>query len=318
MGNLTVLLAGDFRQILPVVARGTPLDELNACLKASYLWNNITKLKLTKNLRVALFSDELSGNFTNQLLNIGEDKFKTDQQGKIHFTEEFCNIVQSTDELIDKVFPNVYENFVSKEWLCQRAILAPTNDTVSNINNLILEKIPGDAVTVTSLDTVVNSDDITAYPTEFLNSLDMPGVPSHKIKLKIGVSIILMRNLDAPRLCNGTRLRVTRIGTHIITAEILTGSAKGEIVLIPQIPIIPNDLPFQFRRLQFPIKLAFAITINKAQGQTMKFAGVDLTSPCFSHGQLYVACSRVSNGKNLYILAPNGTYNVVYHKVLQN
>ena len=164
---------------------------------------------------------------------------------------------------------------------------------------------------------MVNNDDITAYPTEFLNSLDMPGVPSHCIKLKIGVPVILMRNLSAPRLCNGTRLRVTRIGINIITAEVLTGSGKGDIVLIPKIPIIPNDLPFQFKRLQFPIKLAFALTINKSQGQTMKFAGIDLTNNCFSHGQLYVACSRVSNPKNLYIHAPNGIQNVVYRTVLQ-
>lgn len=128
---------------------------------------------------------------------------------------------------------------------------------------------------------------------------------------------MLMRNLDAPRLCNGTRLRITQLGQNIIGATILTGVGKGESVIIPLIPIIPTDLPFQFNRLQFPVKLSFAITIDKAQGQTLQVAGVHLGKPCFSHGQLYVACSRVSNAQNLHILAPNGrTYNIVYGSIL--
>ena len=121
---------------------------------------------------------------------------------------------------------------------------------------------------------------------------------------------MLMRNLDAPRLCHGTRLRVTQLGRNIITATI-------ESVLIPRIPIIPTDLPFQFKRLQFPIRVSFAMTINKEQGQTLRVAGVHLEKHCFSHGQLYVACSRVSSAQNLHVFAPQGkTYNIVYHSVL--
>jgi ATP-dependent DNA helicase PIF1 len=51
--------------------------------------------------------------------------------------------------------------------------------------------------------------------------------------------------------------------------------------------MIPSDLPFSFKRLQFPVKVSFAITINKAQGQTFKYVGIDLRTECFSHGQLY-------------------------------
>jgi ATP-dependent DNA helicase PIF1 len=81
--------------------------------------------------------------------------------------------------------------------------------------------------------------------------------------------------------------------------------------------LIPSNLPFNFRRLQFPVSLAFAMTINKSQGQTIKVVGLNLVEPCFSNGQLYVACSRVSNPKNLFVLAPSGsTKNVVYHGAL--
>ena len=143
-------------------------------------------------------------------------------------------------------------------------------------------------------------------------------MPSHNLLLKIGSPIILLRNLDAPRLCNGTRLSVKSLMPHVIEATILTGCAKGEDVFIPRIPLIPTDMPFEFKRLQFPVRLAFAMSINKAQGQSLKVAGINLETPCFSHGQLYVACSRVGTGKNLYVFAPGAkTKNVVYRTALQ-
>ena len=76
-------------------------------------------------------------------------------------------------------------------------------------------------------------------------------------------------------------------------------------------------MPFNFKRLQFPVRLAFAMSINKAQGQSLKVVGINLESPCFSHGQLYVACSRVGTPKNMFIFAPDGkTKNIVYPKAL--
>ena len=68
---------------------------------------------------------------------------------------------------------------------------------------------------------------------------------------------------------------------NLIEATILTGPFEGEAVLIPRIPMIPTDLPFQFKRLQFKIRLAFAITINKAQGQSLEKCGIDLNTDCF-------------------------------------
>ncbi|GBL79097.1 hypothetical protein AVEN_92353-1 [Araneus ventricosus] len=104
---------------------------------------------------------------------------------------------------------------------------------------------------------------------------------------------------------------------NIIEATIMTGHAAGEDVLIPRIPIIPSDFPFQFKRIQFHVRLSFAMSTNKAQGQSLKIVGLDLLRPCFSHGELYVGCSRVGNADNLYILVPNGrTKNIVYPETL--
>ncbi|GFT42632.1 ATP-dependent DNA helicase [Trichonephila clavipes] len=148
------------------------------------------------------------------------------------------------------------------------------------------------------MDTIMDMELSTSYLVEFLNSLELSGVPSHKLQLKLNLPVMLMRNLNAPLLCNGTRLRITKLGQNVLGATILTGVGKGKRVIIPRIPIIPTELPFQFKRVQFLVKPSFAVTINKAQGQTLQVVGVHLERRCFSRGQLYVACSRVSNVRN--------------------
>ncbi|XP_016854588.2 uncharacterized protein LOC107983828 [Anolis carolinensis] len=317
-GNATILLAGDFRQTLPIIPRSTPADEINACLKYSDLWQYVKTLKLTTNMRVQLQQDCTADIFTNQLLDIGNGQLPIDQTtGRITLPPNFCTILTSKEQLIQKVFPNIQNNYTNENWLSERAILAPKNVDVYAINHTILSTIPNEILVYKSIDTVVEADEAIHYPTEFLNSLDLPGLPPHILKLKLGVPIIMLRNINPPKLCNGTRLAVKNLLKNVIKARIITGPFKGEDVLIPRIPMIPTDMPFQFSRLQFPIRLAFAMTINKAQGQTLQVCGINLDTECFSHGQLYVACSRVGKPQNLYINAQNGTTkNIVYPQAL--
>lgn len=102
---------------------------------------------------------------------------------------------------------------------------------------------------------------------------------------------------------------------NMIEASILNGKFRGENILIPRIPIIPTDVPIQFKHIQFPIRLAFAMTINKSQGQTMSICGLDLGTPCFSYGQLYVACSRVGKPSSLFVLAKDGLTKDIVHAI---
>ncbi|XP_069171785.1 uncharacterized protein [Procambarus clarkii] len=204
---------------------------------------------------------------------------------RISLPHNFCNLVTSKEELAEKVFPNIQINYKNHDWLSERAVLAAKNKDFCELNNIIQSNIKSEAVTYKSVDTVVEADEAVNYPTVFLNSLDLPGIPPHVLQLNIGVPIIMLRNINQPKLCNGTRLAVKIFISNVIEAAILTGPLKGEDVLIPRIPMIPTDMPFQFKRLQFPIRLAFAKTINKAQGQSLELCGLDLYTDCFSHGQ---------------------------------
>ena len=319
MVGVLVLLAGDFRQTLPVIPRGTMADKIKACLKSSYLCRHVIMLGLKTNMRVHLQGDISAAQFAQQLLTIGNGRVPVDAvSGLINIPDNFCNVVESIEILKNSVFPNIQSHFNDHKWLCEHAILAPKNSSVNSINLQIQQQLPGESKSYKSVDTFTDVNDAVQYPTEFLNSLEPPGMPSHNLVLKVGSPIILLRNLDAPRLCNGTRLCVKQLMPHVIEATILTGCAKGDDVFIPRIPLIPTDMPFEFKRLQFPVRLAFAMSINKAQRQSLKVTGINLEFPCFSHGQLYVACSRVGTGKNLHVFAPDAkTRNIVYQTVLQ-
>ena len=117
-------------------------------------------------------------------------------------------------------------------------------------------------------------------------------MPPHVLLLKKGVIIMMLRNLNPKNgLCNGTRLIVESLNSKNILARILSECNKGDMVMIPRINLAPTDttLPFILQRRQFPVIPAYAITINKSQGQTFDHVGIDLETAVFSHGQMYVA-----------------------------
>ena len=313
-GGLTLLLSGDFRQTLPIIPRGSKADELSACLKSSRLWSRVQPLKLTINMRVQQAQHEGAVEFSKDLLTLGNGQLQEDQNGKVNLP--FGHRLSRLQELTEAIFPALAEAIPSPKWLAERAILAPRNDAVDVINKRLTEQFPGHETTYKSVDKVLKEQEAIHYPTEFLNSLQPTGFPPHALRLKVGMPVMLLRNLDPPQLCNGTRLVIKKLMPNIIEATIITGTYAGEEVLIPRISMSPTDFPFEFKRLQFPVKVCFAMTINKSQGQTLGTVGLDLSWECFSHGQLYVACSRVGNPENLYIYSPtDSTTNVVYKEV---
>eukprot|EP00267_Zea_mays_P047682 XP_020400166.1 uncharacterized protein LOC103638314 [Zea mays] len=304
-GGKTIVFGGDFRQVLPVVRKGSRAQVVASSLRMSYLWESMSHLKLVSNMRAK--NDPW---FAEYLLRVGDGTEDTNSDGDICLPDEVCVPYSGSDSdldnLIDFVFPNLNENMSDSTYITSRAILSTRNDWVDMINAKMIDRFQGEHMVYHSFDSAMD-DPHNYYPPEFLNTLTPNGLPPHVLKLKIGCPVILLRNIDpANGLCNGTRLVIRGFQRNSIDAEIVLGQHAGKRIFLPRIPLCPSDeemFPFQFKRKQFPVRLSFAMTVNKAQGQTIPNVGVYLPEPVFSHGQLYVALSRATARSNIKILA---------------
>jgi ATP-dependent DNA helicase PIF1 len=297
-GGKVIVVGGDFRQTLPVVARGTRIDIIECCIKSSSLWSHFMTLELSTNMR-----SEGQHEHNDWLLSIGTGNVPPVPE--LH-DEDIIQIPQymfANKNIIKSIYGDNLQT-LSVEQISKRIILAPTNAHTLQMNREIIGLLPGDPHIYYSADSVVSEDpnDALNYPTEFLHDQTPSGMPPHVLLLKKGVIIMLLRNLNPKKgMCNGTRLIARDLQTNLITAEIISECNRGDIVFIPRIDLAPSDtvLPFTLKRRQFPIIPAYAITINKSQGQTFDHVGIDLDTPVFSHGQLYVALSRCRNANNV-------------------
>ncbi|KAH9073914.1 hypothetical protein Ae201684P_003413 [Aphanomyces euteiches] len=330
-GGKVVIFSGDFKQMLPVILKGTPGLILEACLKNSYLWSNVAKFHLTVNMRLTNNNSESVREFAGLLKSIGHGTYPTCTElgaDYIRLPDDLAIPYNSPDDL-ESFLHSVYQDMNNlrinelRPYFGCRAILAPKHSVVADINTTLLERLTSDGeMTYLSADSVAEKRDSDAdaceFPIEFLNSIDINNFPSHKLHLKVGCPIILLRNLcTSEGMCNGTRLIVLELKTRCIKAQIMNGSHKNKIVYIPRTTTIhdgeQNNYPFELRRRQFPVQVAFAMTIHKAQGQTISHVGVYLQNPAQAKGNIkfLVANGQYEGLPGIY------TKNVVYQEALE-
>lgn len=279
-GGKVMLLGGDFRQVLPVVERGTRHDVVQACIKSSRIWPIFKSYSLTTNMRL----QGGDGQYRDWLLQVGNGDVPTDENGDM----EVPAALLCEEDIADAVFGDVFSGLSSD--LAELAILTPRNVDALRINDYVLDRLSGERITFLSEDEAIVEDpsDALNFPTEFLNRMTPTGMPPHVLHLKVGCMVMLLRNIDVRNgLCNGTRLIVRMLGRHVLVCEHATGVRKGDQVLLPRIDCyFSNNLPFRLRRRHFPVRLSFAMTINKSQGQSFSKVGIVLHDPIFAHGQL--------------------------------
>ncbi|RYR28472.1 hypothetical protein Ahy_B01g052604 [Arachis hypogaea] len=211
-----------------------------------------------------------------------------------------------------------------------RANLVPTINVIDELNEYMTALNKNECKTYVSSNKCVFEGGVNAieamHTPRFLPTIRYSGFPNHELKLKVGCSIMLIRNIDhSSGLCDGMWLIITRLGDKVIEAKLLNSNNCVDKVFILRMTFTPLDvrLPFRFQKRQFSVMLSYAMTINKIQEQSLEHVRLLRKKSIFIHGQLYVAISRVRNKKGLKFLIAHDentdkTENVVYPEVFRN
>ena len=327
-GGCAVVLAGDWRQCLPVTEGASPAQVINSCITSSPLWRGFAVAKMSKNMRL-LRDPTLSAEararrlqYHADILAIGDGVSPINSDGKVCVPAKSVSL----QDLIQSVYGNLSIGHPGGSYWLDRCILTPLNKDVTELNCTMLGQMPGDERTYFSDDNHLPAatDRDRLHGTEYLNQLAPSGIPAHELRLKLGAPVMLLRNINLERdQCNGSRYLVREMRDNSIKLEHI---ATGAIMWCFRVALTPQDrrsTPIQFKRVQFPIRLCMAMTINKSQGQSFGRVGIYLPSPVFAHGQLCVALSRSSDPDNVFVCFPNAaegdqrsTFNTVLQPVL--
>ena len=332
-GDKVILVSGDFRQTLPIVKGASRAGIVERCVNQHPLWRHFKTVELTINERVRHSANPGVTTWDDWLLKIGDgaegDTVEVPADICIKIGESKKAEAEALNQLVEKVFPGLKERCNQNDgWINGRCILTPTNKNVDVVNHAMVQRWPGEEIELLSADCVDEVQDARNFSAEYLSSLNPTGLPTHRLVLKPGVPLMLLRNLEpGAGLCNGTRLIFERVSSSrfVLVCKVIE---TGKQVFIPRISLRPKEKEYAFSwsRRQFPVRLAFCSTVNKAQGDSLKSIGIWLPQPCFGHGQKYVAPSRVGSKQQCWYAIRaavvgkpyNITTNVVYREVLQD
>ena len=275
----------------------TPL--INLSIKNILLWNSFTKFEMCRNNRIT--DEDIA--FSRYVLDIGNGDLSDD--GSI----SECCIIKNTN-VIDCTYGDLIRNHLHYE-LSSSVILSPCNADVNEINKIVVTLLDSrNERMYTSIDSADNCDDNglmrELFLPEYFNTLNPQSLSPYELHLRIHCIVILITNISIRgSLCNGTRLRILDLTDNILKCKIITDDKAGDIVFINSITLYSdNDYPFTYKRRQFPVRHAFVVTKNKAQGETFSNVFIDLLicGIVFTHAQLYGDISRVRTWNGLEIL----------------
>ena len=243
-GGLTVVFGGDFQQILPVIVNGSQPEIVNASIRSSYIWDELKLLPLKVNMRLDANPEE--ADFAKWQLEVGHGKH-TDEDANITLPPYFRCPQNTLESLIDTVYPGITQLPPPPDhYFTERCILSARNANVDEVNEKILGSFPGEERVYLSADSIKEDtsdpETVMMYPTEYLNEIRASGLPLHKLTLKVGSPVMVLRNLNPSEgVCNGTRGIITRMSNHVLELCLLGGDHDGQLVFLPQIKCYPTN-----------------------------------------------------------------------------
>ena len=200
--------------------------------------------------------------FDEWTLSVGDGVAQVvEGENRIRLPEELCMEIDPSKQLdgmtkfCEEIWPRLEQNYMDVGYLEGRAILAPTNKKVDEINGLLSRKLPGQQIVLCSADMLTDEEDPFRFSVEYLNTLEPSGLPGHRLLLKPGMPLMLLRNLNSKKgLCNGTKLIFNRVlGTTVLECTI-SGDHHRRSVFIPRVTLRPKEgqYGFDWARRQFP------------------------------------------------------------------
>jgi hypothetical protein len=344
-----LIIQGDKKQIAPVIERGTRQQIVDSSIYCSDLIKPFQKINFTTNLRLIGNQEAAQISYAQLLLEIANGThFKYNNEiintvtelspngddilsGSTRIGLHSIGLFTSIEKCIFWLYPNGFDPLN----MHKTCILAVTNKQTQEWNAFIQNLNENSSQTLMSYDSFNEVDD----PHDFLKNMVTEHVmnkfndnqaPQHELVLKIDDICILLANVDKEvGLTKNTRVRIVQINTRFVRVVTLSDT-HPVFANIPRFNFhikIPFYKSYKILRRQFPLKLAYALTMNRSQGQEFEKLLVDLTVPPFTHGHLYVALSRIRKSENIKIFCNEDqvldnnvviTNNVVYNEILED
>lgn len=286
-GGKVFVFLGDFRQLPPVI-RGGRGEHFS--LMASDWFHAAARAVFTQNFR------SRDAQYASLLEQIGDGEIDS-----VDIPSE--SVALNLNDAIDRV----YGNDITNENNIGNMMLAFTLDQCAIVNEAVAIKITGCASCSVACDDLSECKNPDDYPHEYVASLNIHGAPPANLTLKTGARYMIIRNLSSI-ICNGVLAEAISFSRWQCSMRLLTGPGAGQTVKLPRcsfhITSENSGLPFNFCRRQFPITMAYCVTVHKSQGQTLKNIGIIADTDPFAHGMVYVALSRVGSWNNVIFYSP--------------
>jgi hypothetical protein len=284
-GGKTIIFTGDFKQLLPIIRGG---NGENHTIQRCKWWSMIRRLEFSQNWRACQDVE-----FASMLLHVGDGSVS-------EVTVPPESQTSSLEDLISRVFGSNLNNAD-----VSAMVLTLTLDDADVVNNYCIQNVVGCERQLYAADTFLNCKHPDVYPKEIVSGMRMPGAPPSCLRMKLGARYMIIKNM-MKSVFNGVRCQLVAFaGNKCAFVKLISGPGAGQTILLPAcvftITAEQSGLPFNIRRRQLPLILAYAVTVHKAQGQTLSKVGLFLTTAIFTHGQLYTALSRTRGWSNIAV-----------------
>ena len=295
-GGVQIVMFGDPYQLAPVPPRGDEARYIDDHYRSFWFFD--AKVWAGEQagdglLEMGNYGAELNIRELTQIHRQDDDSFKT-MLNAVRYGRVTADIAQKLNDAGARTPPTDAEDPI--------ITLATRNDRVNQINAKHLAALPGREQTAVA-DVSGDFGRGDSYPAD------------EHLKLKIGAQVMFLRNDsgsggEPPRWVNGTIGTVTKILPDAVRVDVDGDEFDVEPVVWekyryaydPFQKKLSRDVAAEFT--QFPLRLAWAVTIHKSQGKTYERAIVDLGSGAFAPGQTYVALSRLTSLDGLYLSRP--------------